>query len=124
MEFFYFPGIGTVINFFAIFFGGIFGLLFGKFLSEKIRQTLQISCAIAVIFIGLAGTLTKMFQLQSDGTFKSDGEILLIVSLIFGGLIGEFIDIDKKFENFGAWLKKNLVMTAIINLSTLLLQLR
>ena len=106
MESFYFIGIGTVINFFAIFFGGIAGLFGRKFLTEKIRQTLQTSCALAVIFLGLSGTLSKMFQIQSDGTIKTDGEILLIVSLILGGLIGEIIDIDKKFENFGVWLKK------------------
>ena len=103
---FYFPGIGTLINVAAIFFGGVFGLFGGKFLTEKIRQTLQISCAVTVIFIGLSGTLSKMFLIQPDGTIKTDGEILLIVSLIVGGLIGEIIDIDKKFENFGEWLKK------------------
>ena len=106
MEFFYFTGIGTVINFFAILFGGIIGLFGGKFFKEKMRETLKISCAITVIFIGLAGTLSKMFQVQSDGTIKTDGEILLIVSLIFGGILGEIIDIDKRFENFGTWLKK------------------
>ncbi len=53
MDFFYFPGIGTVVIFFVIFFGGICGLVGGKFLTEKIRQTLQISCALAVIFIGI-----------------------------------------------------------------------
>lgn len=106
MEFFYFTGIGTVINFFAILFGGIIGLFGGKFFKEKMRETLKNSCAITVIFIGLAGTLSKMFQLQSDGTIKTDGEILLIVSLIFGGILGEIIDIDKRFENFGTWLKK------------------
>ncbi|MBQ9441420.1 MAG: DUF554 domain-containing protein [Selenomonadaceae bacterium] len=103
---FYFPGIGTLINVAAIFFGGVFGLFGGKFLTEKICQTLQISCAVTVIFLGLSGTLSKMFSIQPDGTIKTDGEILLIVSLIVGGLIGEIIDIDKKFENFGEWLKK------------------
>jgi len=103
---FHFAGIGTVINFFAIFFGGILGLVGGRFLTEKIRQTLQTSCAVAVIFIGLAGTLSKMFQIQPSGEIKSSSEILLIVSLIAGGLIGEIIDIDGKFESFGIWLKK------------------
>lgn len=105
MENFNFAGIGTVINFFAIFFGGLCGLIGGRFLTEKIRQTLQISCAVAVIFIGLAGTLSKMFYVES-GAIKTDSEILLIVSLIFGGLIGEIIDIDGKFEKFGVWLRK------------------
>ena len=117
MESFYFTGIGTAINVLAIAFGGIIGLLGGKFLTEKIRQTLQMSCAVAVIFIGLSGTLSKMFQIQSDGSVKTDGEILLIISLIAGGLVGEIIDIDKKFESFGVWLKKNPVTTAIQNLS-------
>jgi len=106
LESFYFTGIGTAINVLAIAFGGIIGLLGGKFLTEKIRQTLQMSCAVAVIFIGLSGTLSKMFQIQSDGSVKTDGEILLIISLIAGGLVGEIIDIDKKFESFGVWLKK------------------
>ena len=106
MENFNFAGIGTVINFFAIFFGGLFGLIGGRFLTEKIRQTLQTSCAVAVIFIGLAGTLSKMFQAKPSGEIQSSGEILLIVSLIGGGLIGEVIDIDGKFEKFGVWLKK------------------
>lgn len=106
MESFYFPGIGTAINVLAISIGGIIGLFGGKFLTEKIRQTLQMSCAVAVIFIGLAGTLSKMFQIKFDGSVKTDGEILLIISLIAGGLVGEIIDIDQKFESFGVWLKK------------------
>ena len=103
---FNFAGFGTIINFFAIMFGGIFGLFGRKFLTEKIRQTLQISCAIAVIYIGLSGTLSKMFQIQPSGEIKLDGEILLIISLIFGGLIGEIFDIEGKFESFGIWLRK------------------
>ncbi len=106
MENFNFAGVGTLINFFAIIFGGLIGLFGGKFLTEKIRQTLQMSCAVSVIFIGFAGTLSKMFQVQPSGEIKSDGEILLIVSLIVGGLVGEIIDIDGKFENFGTWLRK------------------
>ncbi|MBQ7198131.1 MAG: DUF554 domain-containing protein [Selenomonadaceae bacterium] len=101
----YFPGIGTVINVLAIILGGIIGLIGGKFFTEKIRKTLQMSCAISVIFIGISGTLSKMFQVE-DGILKTDGEILLIISLIFGGLIGEIINIDKKFKNFGEFLKK------------------
>ena len=106
MDFLNFPGVGTVINVVAIFLGGIIGLIGGKFLTEKIRETLQISCAVAVIFLGISGTLSKMFQVQNDGTIKTDGEILIIVSLILGGLLGEIIDIDEKFKNFGVWLKK------------------
>ena len=88
-----FAGGGTVINVVAIFIGGIAGLFGGKFLTEKIQQTLQMSCAVAVIFIGLSGTL------------ENYNTNLLIAALIIGGLIGEILDIDGAFEKFGVWLR-------------------
>ena len=88
-----FAGGGTVINVVAIFIGGVAGLFGGKFLTEKIQQTLQMSCAVAVIFIGLSGTL------------ENYNTNLLIAALIIGGLIGEILDIDGAFEKFGIWLR-------------------
>lgn len=88
-----FAGGGTVINVFAIIFGGVLGLFGGKFLTEKIQQTLQMSCAIVVIFIGISGTL------------ENYNTTLLIAALIGGGLVGEIIDIDGTFEKFGIWLR-------------------
>jgi len=93
-----FAGAGTLVNFFAIILGGLLGLCGGNFLTEKMRQTLQNACAISVIFIGLSGTLNKMFA-------TNDAEILLIMSLIGGGIFGEIIDIDEKFNRFGKFLK-------------------
>lgn len=85
------------MNVVAIIIGGIIGLLGGKFLTEKIQETLKMSCAIAVIFIGLNGTLSQML--------KNESSELLIAALIVGGLIGEIIDIDGGFEKFGVWLR-------------------
>ena len=88
-----FAGGGTVINVLAIIIGGVIGLFGGKFLNERIQQTLQMSCAIAVIFIGINGTL------------ENYNTLLLIAGLIGGGLIGEIINIDGAFEKFGVWLR-------------------
>lgn len=92
-----FIGGGTILNVVAIIIGGIIGLLGGKFLTEKIQETLKMSCAIAVIFIGLNGTLSQML--------KNESSELLIAALIVGGLIGKIIDIDGGFEKFGVWLR-------------------
>ena len=94
---FNFIGGGTVLNIVAIIFGGLAGMFGGKFLNEKIQQTLKMSCATAVIFIGASGTLSQML--------KTESTTLLIVALIGGGLIGEIIDIDGLFEKFGVWLR-------------------
>ena len=91
---FHFAGIGTLINVAGIIIGGLIGLFGGKFLTAKIQKTLQEACALAIIFLG------------ADGALKNLDTMLLIASLIGGGLIGEIIDIDGKFEQFGIWLRK------------------
>lgn len=65
----------------------------GKLLTENIQRTLQDACALAVIFLG------------ADGALKNLDTMLLITSLIGGGLVGAVIDIDGKFERFGIWLR-------------------
>ena len=93
MSEFHFVGLGTLINVAGIIIGGLLGLFGGKFLTAKIQKTLQDACALAVIFLG------------ADGALKNLDTMLLIASLIGGGLIGEVIDIDGKFERFGIWLR-------------------
>ena len=75
-------------------------------MTEKIRQTLQAACAVSVIFVGAGGTLSEMLKINS-GTLEFSGSMILIVSLIVGGLVGEIIDIDEKFERFGIFLRKH-----------------
>ena len=90
---FHFAGLGTLINVAGIIVGGLIGLFGGKLLTEGIRRTLQDGCALAVIFLG------------ADGALKNLDTMLLIASLIGGGLVGAIIDIDGKFERLGIWLR-------------------
>ena len=101
-----FAGFGTIVNMLAISVGGILGILFGRFLSQKIQQTLELSCGVAVIFIGAGGTLSKMLLVNPNGTLETTGTLMMIVSLAIGGLIGEVIDIDEKVERFGKFLRQ------------------
>ena len=99
-------GLGTIINTAAIIVGGIFGLLFGKLISERHRDTLCKACGISVLFIGIAGALKGMFSIGEDGKLSASGDLLIIACLAVGALIGELINIEGGFERFGDWLKK------------------
>lgn len=44
-------GLGTIINCAAILAGGIFGLLFGRFLNKDIQDSLTKACGVSTIFI-------------------------------------------------------------------------
>ena len=50
------PGLGTIINVLFIIAGGLAGVLFGSRLNERTRETLLLANAVAVLFIGIAGT--------------------------------------------------------------------
>lgn len=98
------PGLGTIINTAAIIIGGLCGLLFGRFLKERCQDTLQKTCGICVLFIGIGGALEGM--LTVDGaSVSSGGTILIIGCLALGALVGEIINIEGLFERFGEWLK-------------------
>lgn len=96
--------MGTIINVFAIILGGLFGLLFGKFLKERHQDTLSKTCGICVIFIAISGAMEGMLTIN-DGTISSGNSMLVIGCLAIGALIGEIINIEDGFEHFGEWLK-------------------
>lgn len=99
-------GLGTAINVAAIVAGGIIGLLFGiKFLSSRVQNSLLAANGVCVAFIGVAGTLQEMLTF-SDGRFGTKGILMMIVCFALGTIVGELLDIEKRIEDFGVWLKK------------------
>ena len=99
-------GLGTIINTAAIAVGGIIGLIFGKLIKERHRDTLCKTCGVAVLFVGIAGALKGMLSVGADGKIVAGGDLLIVGSLALGALVGEIINIEGGFERFGAWLKK------------------
>jgi len=97
-------GLGTLMNAGLIIAGGLLGILFKKGISEKMEETLLKANGVSVMFLGIAGTLEKMLVV-SEKTVSSTGS-MMIISLCLGAVIGELIDLDRKMETFGEWLKK------------------
>lgn len=97
-------GLGTIINSAAIIVGGVFGLLFGKILNERIQDSLQKASGICVLFIGIAGAMEGMLKL-SGSSLSAGRSMLIVASLALGALIGEILNIEHGFERFGEWLK-------------------
>ena len=97
-------GLGTIINSAAIIVGGVYGLLFGKLLKERVQDTLQKANGVCVLFIGIAGAMEGMLRL-SGSTLSSGRSMLIVASLALGALVGELMNIEHWVERFGEWLK-------------------
>lgn len=97
-------GLGTIVNILAIIAGGSLGLLIKGGLKQKMQDTFMQACGLATIFIGIGGTLSGMFTIN-NGKIETTGTLLLICSLVIGGLIGETIDLEEKMDHLGEKLK-------------------
>ena len=97
-------GLGTVLNTAGIVAGGLLGMAFGRFLPERVQQTLNMACGVSVLFLGVAGAMEGMLSIK-DGALASGGTMMIVGSLALGGLAGELIDLESLFERFGQWLK-------------------
>lgn len=96
-------GLGTLINTGLILAGGMAGLLFGRFLTPRIQDTLLKATAVAILFVGLSGALAGMLSV-SDGKLTNGNTALVVGSLAIGSLAGEAIDLERQFDRFGEWL--------------------
>ena len=97
-------GLGTGINVAAIIAGGVAGLTFGRRITKRCQETLLKAVGAAVLFIGIGGALQQMLHIE-NGTIVSAGTMMMIFSLALGALLGEWIDIDRRMEMFGQWLR-------------------
>lgn len=96
-------GLGTIINCSAIIIAGIAGMVFGNHLKQSMQDTLMKADGVAVIFIGIAGALSKMLVIKGE-TIDTTGT-MMIISLSLGAILGEMLDLDGKMIHFGEWLK-------------------
>lgn len=98
-------GLGTLANVLAIVLGGLIGVLFGKKIPERFKETIQTGNAVAVLFIGIGGTLAHMLKAEGE-TFSTTGTMMMIFSMAIGSVLGELFDIDRRMKQFGEWLKR------------------
>ena len=98
-------GIGTIVNIAAVLVGGLIGLLLRNGLKERFQVILMQGLGIATFFIGVSGALRGLLKV-SGGRLESVNGILLILSLVLGGLVGETLRIEDRLDTFGEYLKR------------------
>ncbi len=98
-------GLGTIVNVVAVIAAALLGLLFKSGIKEKYKEMIFGALGLSTMFIGASGTLGEMFRVDG-GKLSTQGTMLLFLSLVIGGLIGEAIAIEDRLERLGEWIKK------------------
>ena len=97
-------GMGTLINAACVLLGGALGFLFGKALKQRYQDIMVAGCGLSTIFIGASGALKYMLVI-ADSALATSGEMMLVISMCLGALIGEVLNIEHHIERFGEWLR-------------------
>ncbi len=101
-------GIGTLVNALAVVAGCIIGLFLRKGFPDRIKNIITDGLGIAVIFIGISGTLAGVYRVKPDGMLDRADIMMLIISIVIGSVIGEFLKIDKGFDAVGNYARTKL----------------
>lgn len=88
-------GIGTLTNVFTIVGGTLLGLIVGRYISERIRLTVEQAVGMTTLVLGIATAA------------KTDNIVFPLVSVVLGGIIGESLRIEDRFESLGNWVRRN-----------------
>ncbi len=88
--------LGVIVNTLTVILGTVIGILFRKFLPQKLGDAVMKGVALCVLYIGISGIL--------EGT----NAIISILSMACGAIVGTLIDIDKQFNRFADFLQTKL----------------
>jgi len=83
--------LGTIVNVISIIIGSIVGMFLTK-IPEKYKETIMQGVALTVILIGL------------QMAFETNSIIILLLSILFGAIIGEFLRLELALDRFGQWI--------------------
>ena len=98
-------GLGTLVNVLAVLAGSGLGMLIKTGLKRRFRDILMQACGIATIFLGISGALAGLLKVE-NGAVSTQNTMLLIFSLVLGGLAGEALNIEAGMEALGERLKR------------------
>jgi uncharacterized membrane protein YqgA involved in biofilm formation len=88
--------LGTIVNAGAIVLGSLIGLFLSRGIPDNYKEITLSAVGLSVVLIGVRSALV------------SESLMIVIFSMILGALIGEWIQIEKKLENFGKFLEKKI----------------
>lgn len=85
--------LGVIVNTITVILGSSLGLLMKKGISEKISKAAMTAIGLCTLYIGI------------DGALQGDNTIVLILSMVFGVIIGTALNIDGKIEKLGSFIE-------------------
>ena len=101
-----FAGVGTVINVGAVLLGASLGILAGARITKK-SQSLITDVLGLITALGAASALSPLWSPMFEAALpKSSALLVILASMLIGGLIGSALSLETRLDAFGENLRK------------------
>ncbi len=97
--------LGMVINVLTVIVAGNAGAMFRGKLRTRYQEIVVLTCGLVMVVAGLAGGLRSLFAL-SDGQVEISGSVLILVSLLIGGMLGASLEPGAALDRLGRFFRR------------------
>ena len=97
--------IGTILNIIAVVIGATTGTLLGNRLPARVRETVMHGLGLATLTIGIQLSLSQLSAAETS--LKRLTFVVVLASILIGGLLGELLNLDLRLEALGRWLEEH-----------------
>jgi uncharacterized protein len=91
--------MGTLINVVAIVIATFLGLIFKKGIPDRIQKAIMFALGLGLVAVSI-GWFLRDFLVIDGTSIKTEGDLLVLLSLVIGMVIGEKIDIDARLNDW------------------------
>jgi uncharacterized membrane protein YqgA involved in biofilm formation len=85
--------LGVLVNTGAVILGSLLGLLFRKGIPQRVSSAVMIGLGLCAVYIGI------------DGALEGENVLIVIASMVLGGIVGTLLDIDGGINRLGKWVE-------------------
>lgn len=103
-----FRGIGTVVNVATVLLGSGIGVLVGHRLPQRTRNVVTDALGLVTLLIAALSAFAVTDTVLSDAVGDSAPVLIVLGSLLLGGIAGSLLRIEHRLEGFGGFLQARL----------------
>ena len=102
------PGIGTAVNVATVLLGSSVGVLLGNRLSTRTRDVVTDALGLTTLLIAGTSAMAVLDPGLAREVGTSAPMLIVLGSLLIGGIIGSLLRLEQRVEALGGWLQSRL----------------
>lgn len=104
-----FPGAGTVLNVVAVLLGAGLGVALGHRLPQRTREVVTDALGLLTLLVAALSAVAVLDASLVGAIGTSAPVLVVLASLVIGGVVGSLLRLESRLEQFGGWLRLRLV---------------